>query len=55
MQWFDGAVLVLALLQLVVLVLLLVRRPTAPPPSPLQEVQRQELLALVKNLSLIHI
>ena len=51
MQWFDGAVLVLALLQLVVLVLLLVRRPTAPPPSPLQEVQRQELLALVKNSS----
>ena len=51
MQGFDWLLLGLAVVQLVVLVLLLVRRPGAMPPSPLQEMQRQELLALVKTSS----
>lgn len=51
MQGFDWLLLGLAVVQLVVLVLLLVRRPGSIPPSPLQEMQRQELLALVKTSS----
>ncbi|OYQ40156.1 DNA recombination protein RmuC [Rhodoferax sp. TH121] len=51
MQGFDWLLLGLAVVQFVVLVLLLVRRPGSIPPSPLQEMQRQELLALVKTSS----
>ena len=51
MQWFEWLLVGLAVVQLVVLVLLLVRRPVPTPPSPLQEAQRQELLALVKTSS----
>ena len=51
MQWFEWLLVGLAVVQLVVLVLLLVRRSVPTPPSPLQEAQRQELLALVKTSS----
>ncbi|PQA78085.1 DNA recombination protein RmuC [Rhodoferax sp. TS-BS-61-7] len=51
MQWFEWLLVGLAVVQLVVLVLLLVRRPVPTLPSPLQEAQRQELLALVKTSS----
>ncbi len=51
MQWFEWLLVGLAVVQLVVLVLLLVRRSVPTPPSPLQEAQRQELLALVKTTS----
>ena len=49
MQWFEGLLVGLAVVQLAVLLALLVRRAALPPPSPLQEAQRQELLALVKT------
>src|SRR3990167_6647942 len=51
MQWFEGLLVGLAVVQLAVLLVLLVRRAAVPPPSPLQEAQRQELLALVKTSS----
>ena len=51
MQWFEGLLIGLAVVQLLVLAVVLLRRPAAPPPSPLQEAQRQELLALVKTSS----
>nr|WP_315493268.1 DNA recombination protein RmuC [uncultured Rhodoferax sp.] len=51
MQWFEWLLVGLAVVQLVVLVVVLGRRAAVPPPSPLQEAQRQELLALVKTSS----
>ena len=51
MQWFEWLLVGLAVAQLVVLLVVLGRRAAVPPPSPLQEAQRQELLALVKTSS----
>ena len=51
MQWFEGLLIGLAVVQLLVLAVVLLRRPAVPLPSPLQEAQRQELLALVKTSS----
>ncbi|MBX9818179.1 MAG: DNA recombination protein RmuC [Burkholderiaceae bacterium] len=51
MQGFEWLLVGLAVVQLGVLGLLLLRRQGATPPSPLQEMQRQELLALVKTSS----
>lgn len=51
MQWFEWLIAGLAVVQLAVLVWLASRRPVTPPPSPLQEAQRQELLSLVKTSS----
>ncbi len=51
MQWFEWLLVGLAVAQLVVLLVVLGRRAAVPPPSPLQEAQRQELLALVTTSS----
>ena len=51
MQWFEWAVLVLLVAQLGLVVWGIMRRQAGAEPSPLQELQRQELLALVKTSS----
>ena len=51
MQGLEWVLVCLAAVQLVFLAVLTLRRPAAQAPCPLQEAQRQELLALVKASS----